>query len=715
MVLLLVVRAWDPVQLEAIRARTFDLFQQIKPQPPIRDNPVAIVDIDEDSLAAIGQWPWPRTTIARMVSNLGKAGAIVVGFDIVFPEADRMSPAMVAGTLPGLDDATRDKLESLPSNESVLAAAMKSTRVVVGMTGLDLPARRRDKLPKVPTVARLGADPIPWLQHFESVLRNTPEIDFAASGWGMINPTPESDGIVRRVPAMVTDGREIYPALSMEMLRLATANENLAIKTNEFGVTGIVVRPNLVPTDDHARIWVYAAEHDPRLYISAKDVVAGTFDPARVKGKLVLVGTSAAGLEDIRHTAVVPNIPGVEVHAQIIDTVLFGQQLSNPSSAASVEWVAMLVGALLMIVLVPMVGARWTLLLLIAVIAGAAGFSWYNFDRFRLLYDPVFPAATTLVTFILVTYSSYAREEAQKRQVRSAFSLYLSPALVEQLAADPARLKLGGETRDMTILFCDIRGFTTISELFDAQGLTHLINRFLTPMTNIILDRQGTIDKYMGDCIMAFWNAPLDDGEHAIHACDSALAMNERLVLLNNELEAEAKVENRRHVPIRIGIGLNSGPVVAGNVGSDFKLAYSVLGDNVNLASRLEGQSKGYGVTIVIGENTRERAPGFACLELDLIKVKGKTEAVRIYTLLGTPEVAQSEGFKALEAEHSAMLSAYRAQDWEAAKWHMARCRQLDPGLHLEHLYEIFAERVAEFEANPPGADWDGVYVATSK
>ena len=299
--------------------------------------------------------------------------------------------------------------------------------------------------------------------------------------------------------------------------------------------------------------------------------------------------------------------------------------------------------------------------------------------------------------------------------MRGAFSRYMSPALVEHLAADPSLLQLGGEMRDMTLLFCDVRGFTTISEQFDAHGLTHFMNGFLTPMTDIILARQGTIDKYMGDCIMAFWNAPLDDTEHAAHACDSALSMNERLGPLNAELEIEAKAANRRHVPIKIGIGLNSGDVVVGNMGSDQRFDYSCLGDTVNLASRLEGQSKGYGVIVVIGENTRKRAADYACLELDLIKVKGKTEAVRIFTVVGRPDVAQSAAFKALAGEHDAMLAAYRAQDWAKAKQQIERCIPMSAPWEIEHYYEIFAERVAEYEQNSPSANWDGVYVATSK
>ena len=299
--------------------------------------------------------------------------------------------------------------------------------------------------------------------------------------------------------------------------------------------------------------------------------------------------------------------------------------------------------------------------------------------------------------------------------MRGAFSQYLSPALLAQLAEEPDRLALGGEMKDMTFLFADVRGFTTISEQFkaDPQGLTSLINRFLTPMTDMILSRRGTIDKYMGDCIMAFWNAPLDDEDHARHACNSALAMMEALEPINESIKAEAEAEERLYFPIKVGIGLNSGEVVVGNMGSDQRFDYSVLGDAVNLASRLEGQSKNYGVDIVIGEETYTRAPDFAVIELDLIAVKGKTEATRIFTLLGDAEMKASSEHKTLAARHDDMLKAYRDQQWDQARALIKECSALDGS--LEPLYEIYAERLEEYSKNPPGPDWDGVFVATSK
>ena len=346
---------------------------------------------------------------------------------------------------------------------------------------------------------------------------------------------------------------------------------------------------------------------------------------------------------------------------------------------------------------------------------GLGYYSWIEYSVNLNLVDPTYPGITTFALYTLMTFMGYTKTAAEKKQVRGAFGQYLSPALVEQLAEEPDRLQLGGEMKEMTLLFADIRGFTTVSKQFKdgPQGLTTLINRFLTPMTDMILARNGTIDKYMGDCIMAFWNAPLDDAEHGRHACDSALAMFGELDTLNATIKAERESAGELFRPINIGIGLNSGECCVGNMGSGQRFDYSVLGDTVNLAARLEGQSKNYGVGIVIGEATRDEAPQHASLELDLIKVKGKEEAVRIFSLLGDAAYRESAEFAALEDRHAAMLAAYRGQEWARARQLLAECRELDGT--LDTLYDLYAERLDDFEAHPPGAEWDGVFVATSK
>ncbi len=441
--------------------------------------------------------------------------------------------------------------------------------------------------------------------------------------------------------------------------------------------------------------------------------------PAWFKNKIVLIGASLS-LTDRYRTPFATvrgaegELPGVVIHAHALSQLLNHRRSLGLSPPA--EWLFVAFFALLGTAFGCLNRGLIRHMLMSGLTLGAlwpAAFYLFHAKGVMLpLVEPSF-------AFLLATWGAdaFTGREArrQKEFINSAFSRYLNPQLVKQLSSDPKRLSLGGETREMTLMFCDIRGFTTISEMFDAQGLTRLINRFLTPMTDVILERQGTIDKYMGDCIMAFWNAPLEDPGHARHACRSALAMIERLDPLNAELQADAKAQDRSHIPIRIGIGLNSGPVVVGNMGSNQRFDYSVLGDNVNLASRLEGQSKTYGVTIVLGENTYRQASNFACLELDLIKVKGKTEAARIYALLGDEALAGTTDFKELAAEHGLLLDAYRAQEWPAALDRIARCRALGDAFHLHELYDLYEERIAAYRTSPPPPAWDGVHVALTK
>jgi len=408
-------------------------------------------------------------------------------------------------------------------------------------------------------------------------------------------------------------------------------------------------------------------------------------------------------------------IPGVEVHVQLIESALHKAWLSRPNYFNAAEMGLILVGGLLMIILVPWAGAKWTMLLFLLVAGGAGASSWYLFSEQRLLFDAGFAVISILLLYTTLTYTGYAKEEANRRQVRNAFAHYLSPDMVEKLAEDPDKLALGGEMRDMTLLFCDVRGFTTISEQFDAVGLTSLINKLLTPLTNAILDRQGTVDKYMGDCIMAFWNAPMDDAEHARHGCLSALAMLAEMEPLNARLEKEAAEEGRKHIPLKVGLGLNSGPAVVGNMGSDQRFDYSVLGDTVNLAARLEGQSKSYGVNVVLGQETYDQVPDLATIELDKIQVKGKTIGVNIFALLGDDEMARNPDLIELKRHHQAMLDAYRGQDWAKARKKIAECRILCEPYALDELYDLYESRIAEYEVDPPAPDWDGTFIATTK
>lgn len=712
---LVLARIWDPLPVAALRLQVFDLFQRIAPRET-GALPVLIVDIDDESLAEIGQWPWPRTVLADLATRLFRMGAVVVAFDMIFAEPDRMSPGLLADLLPGLDDNTRSLLKKMPSNDSRFAGMMRRSRVVLAQAPDARPIGDLDKSKPVKTaIAEIGGSPKPFLLTYQGMIRNLPELERMAKGLGSITLSPEADGIARRVPLIVNAGGHIVPSLTVEMLRVATGQRAIAVKTNKAGVDSIVVAGVAIPTDRHARKWVHFAVPDPARYVSAKDVLGAKVRPDRVKGKLVIVGTSATALGDIRATPVSSGMPGVEVHAQLLETILAKSDLVRPNYALGAELVLLAFTGLMIIVFTPLAGARWTLFVGAVVQAGLGFGSWYLYATERILLDVAYSAVGVFGIYGLIAYTKYIREEGSRKTIRRAFSQYLAPAVIERLANDPDQLRLGGEIRDMTIMFGDVQGFTTISERLSAEQLTSLMNRVLTRMTGPILDYQGTIDKYIGDSVMAFWNAPLADAEHASHACGAALDMQREIRALNEELTQEAEAAGTEPSAIAIRIGLNSGECNVGNLGSEQHFNYSALGDTVNLSSRLEGQAKFYGCPIVVGQNTAAAANGFAFLELDLIRVKGKLKPSRVFALLGDGALHDDETFLALAKVHDEMIRAYRAADWATASEKLAWCREHGGGLPLARLYDIYAERLASHPAVTDAAQWDGIYEALEK
>jgi adenylate cyclase len=524
------LRLADPRPLQELRTRTFDFFQVLRPRPQ-EIRPVVIVDIDEASLKAIGQWPWPRTTIADLVTQITQLGAVAIGFDIIFPEPDRMSPAIAERSFRGIDAETRAKLDSLPSNDEALAEAIRHSRVVIGQAGAAAPELKTAADAALQTgFAVRGPDPRQYLVTFAGLLRNVPVIEQAAAGRGLFSIDPESDGIIRRVPVIMTAQGSVVPSLSMEMLRVVTGSSAILVRVDQAGVQSVAVPGLEVPTDRNGQFWVHFNHHDPERYVSAKDVLQGNVPPDRLAGKLVLIGTSAIGLLDLKTTPLDPAIPGVEVHAQILESVLSKSSLVNPNYAIGAELALAVLFGLAIIIAAPMLPASIVIVLGGCLIAGLIGLSLYLFVEHNLLIDFTYPLISSWLIYLVLTFVNYFREQKQRRQIRSAFGYYLSPHMVEQLARSPEKLVLGGEERRMTILFSDVRGFTTISEHYkdDPQGLTRLMNRFLTPLTNAIIERKGTIDKYIGDAIMAFWNAPVDDGEQEANACEARNAVARR-------------------------------------------------------------------------------------------------------------------------------------------------------------------------------------------
>ena len=721
-----VVRFQDPAPVEELRIRTFDIYQHIDPRVK-KMRPVTIVDIDEKSLAdpRLGQWPWPRTRVADIVNTLTRMKAAVIGFDVVFSEPDRLNPDNAAENFRGLDEATREKLRALPSNDQIFADAIKKSRVVLGESaGQDVRSDLAKELP-VTGFAMGGEDPDPWMFEFRGLLRNVRSLELAAAGRGLFTIVPERDGLVRRVPMIMLAQGVKMPSLSFEILRVLAGSGTIIMRTGKEGIESLVLQglKLKMPTDNQARFWVHYADRDPSIYVSAVDVLDGRVPPEMIDRKIVLIGTSATGMNDIKTTPVSKAIPGVEIHAQILETVVEGLQtgvrsLSRPGQSEPLEFLAALVAGLLVIAFAPNLGPA-TLFGVGALFATALiGTSWYFYVHDRMLIDFTYPLLSTTAIYLTLIFASFVTEQRQRKLIRGQFAQYMSPVLVEQLAQAPEKLVLGGEEREMTIMFSDVRGFTTISESFkhDPQGLTRLMNRFLTPLTNVILARKGYIDKYMGDAIMAFWNAPLDDREHEINACNAAIDMLEKIEEVNKEREEEAVEGGHPFLPLNVGVGLNTGVGVVGNMGSDLKFNYSVLGDSVNLASRLEGQTKEYGFPIIVGSKTamavKER---FAILELDFIMVKGKTEPEVIYAIAGRGDVAQSEDFQRLRNLTIEMLACYRSRDWDGALDAIARGRNSDHAETLDHLHELYEARIKAYKVNPPPSDWNGAYQLLTK
>ena len=758
------MKQWELSLLETLRLETFDFYQKVKPREatptPV---PVVIIDIDEASLAEFGQWPWPRSLLADLVNKLASYKVGVVGFDVFFPEYDRLSPTALAAQLDGLSRNLTEELQAMPKSEEIFAESLRNMKVVLGQGVLNSKLPLGSSKPIKANIVLTGdrAKVLSRVPAFPGILRNVSELEEAAAGLGMVALEPEIDGVVRRVNMGIKIGEQIYPTLTLEMIRLALGQENLVFNVDNEAQTSSIKMRGLkqmgtpeIPTDARFRTWVHFRPTTSQItYISASDILNGIARQEQLENALALVGTSALGLKDIRYTPLSRSVPGVEIHGQLLEMIITNNFLHRPPWVRNAEVFAVVLSGLLMLILVPTLGASYTLLFAFVLIGGMTISSWYAYTELRLLIDPLYPSLCSAILYITLSYMNFLREERQRKQVRNAFSMYMSPALVEQLAKEPELLKLGGEMKKMTMLFADIRGFTKISETYKEhpEELTELINKILTPLTKVILDRHGTIDKYMGDCIMAFWNAPLPVQAHPSSACASALAMQKACRAVGGivKQQAEERANKARHIinqlqsspvidskelasaqkslalaeeekllTVDIGIGINTDVVCVGNMGSDQRFDYSILGDGVNLASRLEGQSKTYGIAIIIGENTQEQVSEFALIEIDLIQVKGQTRPTRIYGVLGDEEEAQTSEFLHYAEQHREFLLAYRAQKWNEAEELSKICNKLAIPWKAAGLYDCMRERIVEFRAQSPAGnngEWDGVYVAATK
>lgn len=627
----------DPAPLERLRLALFDRYMIEKPRAA-GPSPVVILDIDERSLAKFGQWPWSRALMARIVTEAGQAGAAAIGFDIVFPEPDRLSPPVLAKTLPSLTPDMAARLGGEPDTDAAFATAIAGARVVLGRSGLPNATPAGEGVDPHMPIAMIGGESLDLLPSYPGVLRNLPVLEKAAAGVGLFSILPEPDGIIRRVPLAFGIGGVVRPALTIELLRVATGGDALAIKRDSAGISGFIVGGTLIPTERDGRFWINYSRHDPARFIPVVDLIEGKVPAEQLRDRLVLVGSSAIGLQDLRPTPLDRTMPGVEIHAQVLETILGNTTVTRPHYALGAEILAGALLGLIMIVLVPRLGT----LPVLALGAALAAVTWhagrYLFDTRGLLFDVVYPLVAGISVFLTLVFANYWREERQKREIRAAFQHYLAPSLVERLVREPALLRLGGETRDLTVLFSDVRGFTAVAESYhdDPQALTALMNRLLSPLSDAIIRTGGTIDKYMGDAVMAFWNAPLDETDHAGKAAFAALDMRQRLEALDAARAEEARAAGRAHLPLEIGIGINSGPCVVGNMGSEFRFDYTALGDTVNLASRLEELTAEFGVPIIVGAETAHLIEGRFDLDaLGDVQIRGRQEPERLFALKG--------------------------------------------------------------------------------
>jgi adenylate cyclase len=733
----LVLRVVDPPGLVRFRDLAFDAYQRIKPRVPEPDMPVRIIDIDEASLAEYGQWPWPRNQIAELVEKLAAAGTAVIAFDVVFAEADRSSLKILAKSLPEemRDSDMRRMMEALPDNDEVLSEAFDETAVV---TGFGFDSKGKTGAPRrlwgvahntgeqdAKSVPRLIAEFIPQQS---GKVRTLPLLEQNAKGNGSV--TTEVEGsIVRNVPMLFRLAGErdedLYPALSLEAVRVAQGASTYIVHWSgaqgmrsfgaHTGVGSIRVGKVDIDTDSQGRVVLYDSGHVENRFVSAKDVMKGTAPVDKLNGNIVFIGTSAVGLKDLRNTPIEDSVPGVEVHAQLVEQMLTGIYLERPDYADGAEFLYLAAIGLAFVLLLPRLSASSMALVAVGFIGIGVAVPWIAFSEARLLFDPIYPPATLAAIYISGSALAFMRAERDRKEIRGAFSLYLPRDQVEAIARNPKLLELGGEMREITIMFTDVRGFTQISEQFDPHGLTRFMNRFLTPMTDLIMARRGTIDKYMGDAIMAFWNAPLPVEDHAKRACEAALDMQARLLTLNEEWRVEAEAAGNRHIQVNIGVGLNTGMATVGNFGSEQRLTYSCLGDEVNLASRLEGQCKTYGVGIIVGDNTCRQVPDFATVELDQVMVKGKTEPERIYALIGGIEDAKRPEYSALVDRQSEFLVFYRTGCFAEALGAIDGCIAAAAAMGWKQsYYEMMRARIDSLIDDPPH-EWNGVYVAKEK
>ena len=697
-----------------LRLFAFDTLQQISPRDQLKDDPVVIIDIDDQSLNNLGQWPWSRDLLSRLVINTEQA--LTTSFDIVFAERDRTGSDVLSEQYSSNSDLIKE-LRKIKPNDRVFAETIESHSTVVLGSAPNNKLITEDISPKYGLIIQ-GDSPKEFLPNYTGMQNNLPTLINSSAGVGSMSIGGNSS-IVRSLPTFEVVNGQIVPSLMLETLRVAIGASTYQIKSSNAsgelafgestGINNVKLGNVIIPTNSNGYLWLYSTFKENLNIIPAFEVVNNTYDKEFFAGKIVLVGTSASGLLDIRNTSLEKDIPGVTIIAQGIQQIINGDFLVRPDWMEGAEFLFGLLFSILICLIIQYFGPIGGLItFLVANLSSLYG-SFYGFNELDYLIDPISPLIICLTSYLIITFFNFLFTELERSKVRTAFSQYLAPEMVSRLAESSESLKLGGEKKNMTFLFSDIRGFTAISESYKSnpEELTELINNLLTVLSNEILDNAGTIDKYMGDCIMAFWNAPTDQENHTDLALKASFDMEIALEQFNIEFQKQKGME------LKIGIGINTGECIVGNMGSEKRFDYTVLGDPVNLASRLEGQSGTYGFQRILGQETVNALKSNTNLfELDLIQVKGKSEPVKIYTSFDKFSLKDGK-LSEFSKDHEEFLHNYRNQQWDIALNFIEKWEQQVTEFDL--YYAIFKDRIKDMKLNLADPKWNGAYVATTK
>lgn len=704
--------------LQLLENLSYDFQVRSNRRPLSKDGSIVIVDIDDKSLEKQGRWPWPRKKLAQLVTKIFEAGATVVALDMTFPEAERNVLADVEQEIkevPDKEDETvlreLNKLEADFDYDQQFAKSLTLGESILGFVfsdqGNDLGELPSPILKLTPELQKELS--IPDKTHY---LGNIPALQKSAKNGGFINATKDPDGVLRITNLLLRKGENLYASLSLQAASIYLLTNQIELVTERYGdstvLEGIKLEQQTIPTDPEGRILIpYRGAAFTFPYLSSTDVLEGKTDRSSIEGKLIFIGFSASALADLYASSVDPILPGVEVHANVAAGIIDNYLPYKPYWGRGAITLLVIATGILCAISLPFLGALFGTVLCLSLAGAIAYLDNWLWSTQGIVIETILPIAMVATLFIFNLAWGYFKESKKGKELKSVFGQYVPPAYLDEMLKKGGEINLEGESKELSVLFSDIRSFTSISEKMTASELKQFLNHFFNPITEVIFKHKGTIDKYVGDMVMAFWGAPLESSDHALQAVYSALEMQEALSLLNKTWEMEGKS------PVKIGVGVNTGLMNVGDMGSKFRRSYTVLGDTVNLASRLEGQSKYYHVDIIVGENTwKQTKDEIVYRKIDKIKVKGKEIGIEIYEPICVKQKLNEELKKELDL-HNRALEAYFHQDWEKSSKLFEELKNSYP--HRAGLYEFFGARIEKMRQEPLIENWDGSYVSLEK